>query len=194
MPAGVFSALSLRNSDSEKSKSRLDVDLAITDLAAISGNLQSDWVTRFETAGRNAFGYLPTGLPAIVRGKVGRGIEAQACDDGVSVTVPRVNRDPFAATAFAEIAKFGRVDRRLQYTGSAKRVRNCAGTIVATIQKRFMSASKNVRFTVQLVGRPNGAFHRQRRRVRCGGLTETKARARSRNRRARRRKKVRVRR
>jgi len=75
------------------------------DLAPARGDLQPDRVARFETAGRGAFGCLPPRRPSVVRGQIRRGVQAQARDDGVSVAVARINRDPFAATAFAELAK-----------------------------------------------------------------------------------------
>lgn len=64
-------------------------------------------MSRFESAGRYALGHLPSWRPLVVVRYVGRGIEAQSGDDRVSVTVTRVNRDPFAAAALAVLAKLG---------------------------------------------------------------------------------------
>ena len=55
-----------------------------------------------------------------MRGDIRRGIEPQPGDDGVSVTVARVDRYPFAAAAFAKITKLGRTDWRFEQAGSAE--------------------------------------------------------------------------
>src|SRR5436853_5216372 len=87
--------------------SRIDFDLVIVDLGARREDLQPDRMPRFETARRHAFGCLPAGLPTIVRRNIRCGVESQTRDDGVSVAVARVNRYPFAAAMFAEIAELG---------------------------------------------------------------------------------------
>jgi len=67
-------------------------------------------MARFETTGRHTLGYLPAWLPSVVGGEIRRGIESQPSDDGVSVTIARVDRDPSPAAAFAEVAKLGGAD------------------------------------------------------------------------------------
>jgi len=42
-----------------------------------------------------------------VRCDIRCGVESQARDDGVRMAVARVDRDPFAATSFAEVAELG---------------------------------------------------------------------------------------
>ncbi|MEY2526781.1 MAG: hypothetical protein QOE73_1552 [Verrucomicrobiota bacterium] len=96
----------MRSSPWLKPKSRrVDVDLVIVDLGARREDLQPNRVARFEAACRRTFSYLPTWLPAVVRRDIRCRVEAQARDDRVSMAVARVNGDPFAATALAEITK-----------------------------------------------------------------------------------------
>ena len=84
----------------------MDVDLVIVDLGATREDLQPNRVPCFETPRRHAFGCLPAGRPTVMRRDVRRRVQSQPRDDGVSVSVARVNRDPFAASAFAEISEF----------------------------------------------------------------------------------------
>ena len=77
----------------------------IVDLAAKPGGLQPDRVTRFEPAGWHPLRELPSRLPTVMRRQIRGRVETEARDDGVSVTVTRVNRDPFAATALTEVTK-----------------------------------------------------------------------------------------
>ena len=105
------------------------------DLAAVREFLQPDWVSRFETAGRNAFRHLPTRRPLVVRGQIRRRIESLSSVDCVRVAVACVIGDPFTAAAFAVVAKFRRTDRRFEQAGAAERVGNCSRTIVASIDK-----------------------------------------------------------
>ena len=77
-------------------------------------DLQADRVACFETAGGNAFGRLPSWGEFVVLRQIRRGVESQPGNDRVSVAVARVNRDPFAAPAFAILAKFRGTDRRFE--------------------------------------------------------------------------------
>ena len=157
----------MRSSAPLKPKSRrVDVDLVIVDLGARREDLQPNRVARFEAACRRPFSYLPAGLPAVVRRDIRCRVKAQARDDGVSMAVARVNGDPFAATALAEITKLGRIDWRPEQTGRAERVRNCARTIVPAIGERFVAAAENVGFAMKLIRRPDGPLHCQWRAFR----------------------------
>ena len=94
-----------------------------------------------------------------MRSKVWSGVEAQPRDDGVSVAVTCVNRDPFAAAALAVIAKLSGANRRFQQARGAECVGNRSRTVVAAVDERFVPAAKNVRLSKKLVGRPNRAFY-----------------------------------
>jgi len=59
---------------------------------------------RIETR-RGARSQLPGWFPAFTPGNIGRRVESKAGYDGESVTITRVDRDPFAMTTFAEAAK-----------------------------------------------------------------------------------------
>ena len=113
MPAGVFNARNLRSSEGANPKLE-DVDLVIVDFPAAPAELQADRMTCFEATGGDALGELPAGLPAIMGGQVRRRVQAQTRDNGVSVAVTRVDRDPLSATLFSVVPKFGRADRRFE--------------------------------------------------------------------------------
>ena len=89
---------------------RLNRDVAIKVLPPAFAE-DTDRMARFETACRDTLRYLPSRLPTIMRGQIRRSIEPQPRDDGVSVTIARVNRDPFATSALPILAKFRGADR-----------------------------------------------------------------------------------
>ena len=78
----------------------------------VEKKLQAERMSRFETAGWDAFGQLPSRRPFIMRGNIRCRVQPQPCDDGVSVTAPRINGDPFAPAALTEATKFRRADWR----------------------------------------------------------------------------------
>lgn len=86
----------------------------MADGCAVRGELQSDRMSRFESACWYALGHLPAWRPFVVRRDVRRGVETQARDDRVSVAVARVDGDPFASAALAVLAKFSGANRRFQ--------------------------------------------------------------------------------
>ena len=151
------------------------------DLGATRGDLQPDWVSRFESGRGNAFARLPTRRPFVMRGQIRRRVQTQTGDDRVGVAIARVDRDPLAMTAFTVLAKFGRADRRFQQTGRAERVGNCSRAIVAPIKERFVTAAENVRFSKKLICRPDCAFYRERSRRGRKGLAMLKTSAISRH-------------
>ena len=59
---------------------------------------------RIETR-RHARSELPGWFPAFAPGNIRRGVESKTGNDGESVTITRVDRDPFAMTTLAEAAK-----------------------------------------------------------------------------------------
>src|SRR5437773_12420164 len=118
--------------------------------------LQSDRVSSFKTAWR-ALGGLPPRRPA-ARGIMRRSrVESKSGDNSESVTVPRVNRDPFAWTAAAKGAEFFRAQRDAHEAGAGQRVGNRARTIVGVVVKCFVPAAEAIRFGAQLIRRPDGA-------------------------------------
>src|SRR6266404_5635699 len=123
---------------------------------------------------RHALGFLPTRRPPIVCGNVRGRIESKAGDDSEGVAIARVNRDPFATTALAEPAKFGRAQWRFDQTSSGERIRNGSRTIVTIVAKRVVTAAITVRLGTKLIGRPNRAFDCQGRSCRSRGLAKTK--------------------
>jgi|SRR5215471_112144 len=145
------------------------------ELGATRRDLQPDWVARYESGGRNTLARLPTGCPFVMRGQIRRRVQTQTSNDCVSVTVASINRDPFAASAFAVLSKFGRANWGFEQTSAAKRVRNCSGAIVAAISERFVAAAPNVRLAEELVRRPDRAFDCEWRGCRreCFAATQT---------------------
>ena len=113
---------------------------------------------RFESACRHSLGYLPAGRPFVVGGYVRSGVEPQPRDDRVSVTVARINRDPFSAATFSVLAKLRRADWRSQQASAAERIGDGSRTIIAAINERSVSTAKNVGLAKELVGGPDRAF------------------------------------
>src|SRR4051794_18009464 len=115
---------------------------------------------RFEAA-RLARSGLPAWRPIVIpaHGAVWRRVQPQASDQGKGVTVPRINRNPFALPARAEAAEVGRAHGRGNDSRSAECVRDGAGTIVGAVLKGTMTAAVTVRLAAQLVTGPNGALH-----------------------------------
>ena len=111
------------------------VDLVIVDLGARREDLQPNRMPRFETARWHALGGLPTRCPTIVRRNVRCGVESQARDDGVSMAVARVNRDPFAATLQPESPEVRRTHGRRDQPGAAQHVGDGPRTIVGIVFK-----------------------------------------------------------
>ena len=104
-------------------------------------------------------------------------IESQPGNDGERVTFPRIDRDPFAGTAFAVAAKFGRAHGRTDQTRRGERVGNCSGTIVTAIIERFVSSAVSVPLVAKLIGRPDCAFYWKRRILWRGGFPESETRS-----------------
>src|SRR5205823_12151380 len=63
------------------------------------------------------------------------GIQTQARDDGKSVPVARINRDPTAATASPVMTEVARRQRRIQQSRVMQGERNGAGAVVSVIIK-----------------------------------------------------------
>src|SRR5437763_10278833 len=73
------------------------------------------------------------------------GIETQARDDGKSVPIARINRDPTATTASSVMTKVARGQRCIQQSCVMQGERNGARTVVAIIIKRAVAAAPRVR-------------------------------------------------
>src|SRR4051812_6376931 len=117
---------------------------------------------RFEAA-RLARSGLPAWRPVMIaaHGVVWRRVQPQTGNQRKRVTVPRIDRDPFALTARAEAAEIRGAHRRGNDPSAAERIRDGAGTIVRAVLKGTMAAPVTVRFAAQLVARPNRALHFQ---------------------------------
>src|SRR4051812_30493792 len=72
-------------------------------------------------------------------------VESQTGDRREHVTVPRVNRDPTSAAAFAVTKKITGRQGLPEHAGMMQRERNGAGTIVTVIMKRSVSAAPHIR-------------------------------------------------
>ncbi len=83
------------------------------------------------------------------------GIQTQARDDGKSVPIARINRDPTATTASPVMTKVARRQRRIQQSRVMQGERNGAGTVVSVIIKRAVAAAPHVRFASQRIHGPN---------------------------------------
>ena len=87
--------------------------------------LQSNWMSRFEMASLTIarsparrpvaiwFGFVPL-----------RRVQTQARDHGKSMTVARINRDPFSFACSAEGSEFIGVNRRTHQSGRDQDIRN----------------------------------------------------------------------
>src|SRR5438067_13248605 len=91
------------------------------------------------------------------------GIETQARDNGKSVPIARINRDPTATTASPIMTKVTRRQRRIQQSRIMQSERNGAGTVVAVIIKRGVAAATRVRLASQRIHGPNRVFDVVRR-------------------------------
>jgi len=125
---------------------------------------------RFETC-RHARSELPGWFPTFTPGNIGRRVESKAGYDGESVTITRVDRDPFAMTTLAEAAKIRRTHRRLDQSSPTERVRNRAGAIVSAVDKRSMTAAITIWLGTKLIRGPDGALHDEGRSLGRGRLT-----------------------
>jgi hypothetical protein len=131
-------------------------------LGISSFRLQADGMPRIE-ATRRSVSRIPARRPFAPIAIVRRGVEPDPGNDCKSVTLARVDRDPFASAGLAVAAKLGRTHWRADQASCAEHVGDCAGTIVSVIIKRFVAAAEPVPFVAKLIGRPDGAFHRERR-------------------------------
>src|ERR1700680_45043 len=105
--------------------------------------------------------HVPTGADIATVTQVG-GVEAQAGNDGKSVTAARIDGDPPAATAFAITEKITRGQRHLEKIGMMQREGNGPGAVVAVIVERAVAAAPDVRFATESVRRPDGGLHVRR--------------------------------
>jgi hypothetical protein len=112
---------------------------------------------------------LPTRRPTARGIMRGSRIQAKPGDYREAMTVPSIHRDPFSGAAAAVSPKLLRTHRRAHQTGPRQRVRNRAGAIVGIVVKSFVTAAVAIRLRAQLIGRPDGAFHRHRRVFRRQG-------------------------
>ena len=136
----------------------IDVDLAIVDLRPVRIFLQSHRMARVESD-RQTRRWLPGRLPNLASRDVRRRIKPKAGDHGESVTIARVDSNPFAFAAIAKAPKLGRTDRGRDQSGTAERKGNCTGTVVGVVTKRFVSATITIRLGAKLVRGPNRALH-----------------------------------
>ena len=115
----------------------------------------------FETV-RGPIGRLPARRPPIGMAMPGRRIQAQPSDHGKGMSIARIHGDPLPATAASKAAQIAGAHRRTHQSRGPKDVRNCPGTIITGIQKRFMSSAISIRAGTKLVGCPDRSFHHQR--------------------------------
>ena len=116
----------------------------------------------FKTAGRTICN-LPARRPAIARAVPRRGIESQPGYDGKGVPVPRIDGYPFATAAFSETAELRRTYRRADQTRCTEHVRDCTGTIVTGVIKRFVTPTVAVWLRAKSVRSPNRLLYFWRR-------------------------------
>src|SRR5205814_8129368 len=124
--------------------------------------LQANRMARLET-GERARGRLPARSPT-ARWIVRRGgIESKPGDHGKSMTVSRIDRDPFPGSPASVSAEFFRAKRHRDKAGAGERIGNGGGTIVGAVGEGTMAAAVTIGFCAQFIRRPNGALHRDPR-------------------------------
>jgi len=111
-------------------------------------------------ATRHPVSRLPTRGPAARRIIQRSRIQPQTRDHRERMTVPRINGDPFSATAVSVAAKFLGHHWDADKARAPQRVRDRAGTIVAAVMESPVPAAIAIRFGAQLIRGPDRAFHR----------------------------------
>ena len=123
-------------------------------------NLQACRMPDFEPA-RRSRGRLPARRPPIRMAMPGSRIKAQPGDHSKGMSIACINGDPLPATATSKAAQIAGAHRRTHQSRGPQDVRNCPGTIITGIQKRFMSSAISIRAGTKLVGCPDRSFHHQ---------------------------------
>src|SRR5438477_3123556 len=126
-----------------------------------TNDLLTDRVTRIEATCAPSI-RIPARSNVATVAQIG-GIETQARDDGKSVPIARINRDPTATTASSVMTKVARGQRCIQQSCVMQGERNGAGTVVSVIIKRAVAAAPHVRFASQRIHGPNRVFDVVRR-------------------------------
>src|SRR5437764_11366927 len=117
--------------------------------------LQADRMARLET-GERARGCLPARSPT-ARWIVRRGgIESKTGDHGKSMTVSRIDRDPFPGSPASVSAEFLRAKRHRDKAGAGERIGNGGGTIVGAVGGGTIAAGVTIRVCGQFIRRRNG--------------------------------------
>src|SRR5436190_9078582 len=115
-------------------------------------------MSRCKTKGQTRGG-LPARRPT-TRGIVRRSsIQAKAGDDGESVTVPDIDRNPFAPAATTITSQIVRAQGRANKASAGQSIGNSAGAVIAAVIERAMAAAVSIRFRAQLIRGPDGALH-----------------------------------
>ena len=123
--------------------------------------LQADRVARFKAPCATTV-RVPARSDVTTVAEVSR-IEAQSGDHRKGVTVTGINRDPTAASAFAEAKKIARSQRLIQDPCMMQCVGNCSRAIISGINKRTVSAAPLIWLAANAIHSPDRGLHVRRR-------------------------------